>query len=184
MAQENKALLHLMKEAEKYLDQHPTEASADLVHVCDIMPGEDEVALPERADKITVVKCEIDGETVPFDFDSFTGTLDLPDHLKGRPVKVTYTSSVKDADTLRQLYQSIRQAEIERQTREEWNEAWERSEQDVALSAQPDPGTVVGETGGGPYRSAKIVKYAPKPEPKLPWYKRLWLWLTRSRTWA
>lgn len=184
MAQDNRALIKLMDEAEKYLDEHPTESPATLVHVAEIQPGEPEAKLSTRVDRIEVIQCEIDGDTVPFEFDSATGTLDLPDHLEGRPVKVTYTSSVKDADTLRRIYQSIRQAEIERQTRDEWAEAWERSEHDVAPVPQPDPGIVVGETAGGPYRSAKIVKYTPKPEPKLPWYRRLWLWLTRSRTWA
>lgn len=189
MAQENKALMTLMKAADELIKAHERGEKTppiEVIHqqVALIGPGRDEVQLDTRTDRIRIVQCEIEGDLVPFQFDSTTGTLDLPEHLQGREVKVTYTTTVSDPTILKRTYQEIQRQEIERQTRREWNEAWKRSEQDVAPVPQPDPGIVVGETAGGPYRSAKIVKYTPKPEPKLPWYRRLWLWLTRCRTWA
>jgi hypothetical protein len=176
-----------MKAAEGLIEAHDRGEETppiEVVQVTTIAPGEDEKKLSERADRISVIKCEINGDTVPHSFDSSTGTLDLPEHLQGQEVTVTYTSTIRDPNVLQRTYQEIHRQEIERQAREEWNEAWRRSEQDVSPVPQPDPGIVVGETGGGPYRSSKIVKYTPKPEPKLPWYKRVWMWLTRCRTWA
>jgi len=183
----------MMKATEEMIKAHAKGEETppmEIVHEVVIGPEQGEVALSDATDRILVIECKIDGDTVPFNFDPTRGTLDLPEHLQGKPVEVTYTTTVKNPDTLQRVYQSIRSAEINRLAREEYLEAWEQAKQDIAPTLAPipdmDEALVIGHTEGGPYRSAKIVKYNPEIEPKLPWYKRLWRWLTKCRraTWA
>jgi hypothetical protein len=175
MAQENKALMTLMHAADELIRAHENGEKTppiEVIHQVVISPGEGEVRLPTRTDSIRIIECEINGDTVPFDFNSTTGTLDLPEHLRGGEVKVTYTSLVRDPYLLRRTYEEIHRQETVRLRRKP---SWK--------PAPPQPELiVVGETGLGPYRSAPLVRYEPQPE-KLPWYKRLWHWLTKCRRW-
>jgi len=134
-----------------------------------IWPGQREVRLDTTADKIEVTHCKIDGDTVPFNFDSKTGTLDLPKdlpgRLRGRPVTIAYTTKISDPESIRHTYQKIERLEIERRK---------------MSPPAPEPRrrrVVLGNAGAGPYRSSEIVCYE-KPT-RGPWYVQLWRWLMR-----
>lgn len=162
----------LMHAAETLIEAHEKGEKTppiEVIHQVIISPGEGEVRLPTRTDSIRIIECEINGDTVPFDFNSTTGTLDLPEHLQGQEVKVTYTSLVRDPYVLRRTYEEIHKQEAIRLKREP---SWKPAPPPPAL-------VVVGETGVGPYRSAPLVKYE-EPKPKTTWRRWIWGWIVRA----
>lgn len=181
MGQDHKALMTLMHAMDEVLAVDPTPPMK-VIHCTEIPPGAGEVKLHVMADQAEILKCEIDGTEISFDFDPRTGTLDLPEHLQGKTVKVTYSSTLHDPSTLQRVYESIQRQEAVRRVRETGQELAPFNPPPGVIN--PPRGIITFDEGtpGHPYRSAPLVKYE---EPgRLPWYKRLWRWLTKCRRWG
>jgi hypothetical protein len=145
-------------------------ALVEIERVVDIRPGAERVAL-DRADTIQILRCESEGDTVPFHFNPRTGTLDLPAKYMRRGVRVTYTDS-----------QSAYREEVYREIREE-------EQQRRGLPPLPcDQLAIIDRLERGPYRSSAIMVRTKADLAKpLTWWqklngllKRFTLWLFRK----
>jgi len=130
----------------------------------DVGPGQAEISLSCHPTDISIVRCEVDGDTVPFSFDSYTGTVDLPEHLRGQTARIYYRYKTRhEADT---VVEDIRLQEKVRLGR-------------PLTEHEESRAVVIAQVEGGPYRGGDIIYYE-KPKPPLTRWQDRW---QRFRFW-
>jgi len=146
-------------------EEYPTPGPSDqLTNRVTLYPLQQSVALMEEVGsvRITDVRVQGTGDTVPFRFDRQTGTLDLPvpDRIpQGRPVEVFY-EYVHDLNQIPEPSQEVYGHPAEPEL--------------PLLVPRHERRVAVAEVHGGAYRSATVTTPVLRrdPPPRMPWYKR------------